>query len=1299
MSNANPSEWDIVSQCLREGVHAWMSQDMQATGIAVVKAGICEGLVAASVAKIATQYFEYGLEALLETRLELAAEFFAMSYVGHGATDGPEELMVASEAYLSLALRRVNHFMAEGCLHRAQQRAIVELDSQLSPAILHCRADLAGPEEASSYLEQALRLDPHPLARVNMLVDIARVTEHTADLGDAINQLYQAAMELQVLRPTSLAVAQINGWLLRGLRDLGLEAESEPASRALWGVLQGGFSVWRNTNDRMKGLSFVRESIRSGAPSEWVYDLGQGLGFIAKEALVRFEWEKAQANASAALLATISVLEDWDNPRFRALREESGDRSGSGDNPAILLSILATIAKHNEDFETSRTYFTEALAFQRHGGVDAIDEATYLRNLGSLECELKHFENAEQLLQRALTIAHRYDPDGNEEGAIYHNLSIVLLRRGGDRATAEGHAEMAIDRLNNPADQFASRVVIAYCRLLRGNIVETEALFNAAREFEDYYSGFADTLRTLAVTFEELDLIGWSKVLYLKLYQLQTGHLGDENGAIKTRLRLWHLALKSGNQREIRHWAQMIEQDGDTDESRERVALTSVDHAAAWEEKINQAAMLIGRGSFEDAERLLLLALTQDQPNHRYIAILHNLSAIASEQQDWNKFVHWVRWLLKHPDYASGTLKSAPWCIKLGKAMLELDDPEAATIYFRTALEVLERQSPTSVSVLEALRWLQQCEPNSLELNTRAASSYRTVLMATPHDRRLRLAIQYQEIPKMAARSLIHSGLPAEALRLLEECKAILLVANLDLSASHDPDVDALRSRLQSTEDALEALQRQSELSASESDEWVTLKREEANLLDRLLKAQIAADLPVLATAEEWRDALGEGTAYVSWAALGDSLLVGFVYEGNVCMWVMQLAEKSRGVNEDSVEDLLSDFLHLCDSGRSAPRVSWQHWAESAAEAYFPPEIRETLRSAKRVLLSPDARDWGLPLHLAWLDGDFLALQKPTSFVHSLSAYQRQQTICHLPADRSKALAVGINEFNQSTSSYADSVANSIGLDMNEPLESQMPPEDATYRAECVRLTRKLLDGKLEHAGLQIVVPSWERGKIRSILAWLEGAQASDSNFTAFVGEAQKAGRPRDERLCDLSEPVDEATIVAHFYGVAALVRTDARLDEVMARLPEAPVVHLSTHGIVDDIIPGHSGLFLQPVPKMQGLLTVESLRNIKLQARLVTLSACVTSLGQHGGAEGICGVAWGFLRSNARCVVSALESVGEVAAKQFMICLHARFASGDISMEAAILDTYREANAEGKAVHSWALFALYGDGTVCLYS
>jgi Tfp pilus assembly protein PilF len=118
----------------------------------------------------------------------------------------------------------------------------------------------------------------------------------------------------------------------------------------------------------------------------------------------------------------------------------------------------------------------------------------------------------------------------------------------------------------------------------------------------------------------------------------------------------------------------------------------------------------------------------------------------------------------------------------------------------------------------------------------------------------------------------------------------------------------------------------------------------------------------------------------------------------------------------------------------------------------------------------------------------------------------------------------------------------------------------------------------------------------------------------------------------------------------------EQQLDQLArtGRLREFGVLHLATHAQLDRRVPGQSALILaqnqlpDPVQRARdgqkvytGMLTVaDILRTWRLDADLVTLSACETGLGRDLGGEGYLGFTQALFRAHARSLLLSLWKV-----------------------------------------------------------
>ncbi len=133
---------------------------------------------------------------------------------------------------------------------------------------------------------------------------------------------------------------------------------------------------------------------------------------------------------------------------------------------------------------------------------------------------------------------------------------------------------------------------------------------------------------------------------------------------------------------------------------------------------------------------------------------------------------------------------------------------------------------------------------------------------------------------------------------------------------------------------------------------------------------------------------------------------------------------------------------------------------------------------------------------------------------------------------------------------------------------------------------------------------------------------------------------------------------VERLTGAAANEQNLGRLA-AGGRLGEFRYLHFATHGVLDDRHPMQSALILAPAgpgevrdggAARDGRLTAgEILRDWKLDAELVTLSACNTGLGRSAGGEGHLGFSQALFLAGARGLVLSLWEVDDASTALLM--------------------------------------------------
>jgi CHAT domain-containing protein len=213
------------------------------------------------------------------------------------------------------------------------------------------------------------------------------------------------------------------------------------------------------------------------------------------------------------------------------------------------------------------------------------------------------------------------------------------------------------------------------------------------------------------------------------------------------------------------------------------------------------------------------------------------------------------------------------------------------------------------------------------------------------------------------------------------------------------------------------------------------------------------------------------------------------------------------------------------------------------------------------------------------------------------------------------------------------------------------------------------------------------------------GGIASIATSVLFRGvqKVRLGGLPNLPGTGDEVEAVQSALKELHgpVLSHAAATETNFKRD---ASKP-LTVIHLAVHALADSKYPDRAALVLAPdrAAGEDGLLQVRGIRTLPISGtRLVTLSACDTSVGRTDGEEGVSSIVYAFLYAGARSAVATYWKVEDTATTDLMTAFYTGLGRGKSKAEAL-------RDAQLQLVHSqtdlsrpffWAAFNLMGDGS-----
>ena len=213
------------------------------------------------------------------------------------------------------------------------------------------------------------------------------------------------------------------------------------------------------------------------------------------------------------------------------------------------------------------------------------------------------------------------------------------------------------------------------------------------------------------------------------------------------------------------------------------------------------------------------------------------------------------------------------------------------------------------------------------------------------------------------------------------------------------------------------------------------------------------------------------------------------------------------------------------------------------------------------------------------------------------------------------------------------------------------------------------------------------------------------------------------QRLEDLPGAEQEAVNIAQIFKVSAITGDQATKAAIVRQMPQAKIIHLATHGLLDDFsgggVPGAIVLANSPAnspanssnsstnssgnsansansqaaPNVsqlnQGLLTATDILNLRLTSKLVVLSACDTGRGKITG-DGVIGLSRSFIAAGAASVLVSLWAIPDTSTAELMETFYQQLQSNPdeaLALQQAMITT----KAKHPHPQNWAAFTLIG--------
>ena len=190
------------------------------------------------------------------------------------------------------------------------------------------------------------------------------------------------------------------------------------------------------------------------------------------------------------------------------------------------------------------------------------------------------------------------------------------------------------------------------------------------------------------------------------------------------------------------------------------------------------------------------------------------------------------------------------------------------------------------------------------------------------------------------------------------------------------------------------------------------------------------------------------------------------------------------------------------------------------------------------------------------------------------------------------------------------------------------------------------------------------------------------------------SGTPK--QLSSLPAAEQEAKEIAKLFKTEAFTGSQATKEKILPKLSQARILHLATHGLLDEVkglgVPG--AIALAPSGNGQlndGLLTTNEILGLKLNAELVVLSACDTGRGQIT-SDGVIGLSRSLITAGTPSVIVSLWAVPDAPTAELMTEFYRNWRERKLNKAQALRQAMLKTMKNHPNPKNWAAFTLIGE-------
>lgn len=1078
-----------------------------------------------------------------------------------------------------------------------------------------------------------------------------------------------------------------------------MDAESLSRYRAAQALPETGGTPTTGSTDPASSRQAEWSALAQDASSTGNWQLAWWLLLETARAHTRArQWEPA-LEAYGAASALLDASESTDDGAATLVRVEG------------LLGRGGVLARQGAAAAAVST-FEEAIAATEQGLEGSLSLVRALQELGQFHAARGQIAEAQAILERSLAAAEATAP-GSVPLATSLRALAQLGSRTGNLDTAEEYANRAVQIHEQRAP---GSLTLAATLGLRGTLAAQRGQIAVATGLMERAAAIQERLDPggldLARTWNNLGIQAWLRgdlataesyyTRSLTLKQLsspedpslagslnnlgvvasQRGDLVAAEAYFERALAIWE--ARAPNSPEIgsslANLSSVAERRGNLDRAQaylERSLGYYRDRAPQSDEVAGALANLgtfkMTQGDFDAAEQAyeqaLAIAHQVAAAGPRVARIQHNRGSLASRRGDLAAAqAYYQEALVLKEQLAPGSLEVAKTLAGLGDVALRHEDLDAAEELFRRALALVERWAPNSIDAAELWSALGQIERARGQAEA-AVDSYTTAVatlerqvgrLGGSEDSRARFRAEYLGDYQDLIEVLLDLGRTAEAFQVLERSRArglLAMLAERDLVFALDLPAE-LEAERRTTNTARDRVQSQLLAASTEGDAGKAeklqarlreIEQQQGELRERILQVSprvAALEYPQPLDLLAAQASLDPGTLLLSYSVHPDqTVLFVLPAQGN-------LRAIKVPIGEPALRALVDQFREaIWASGSSSDELADLLAVGTELDRLLVLPAEAEIAVAERLLVVADG-----PLHLL----PFAAIPRPT-----------------------------IGE------SAGDHGPKAQFLIARKPIH--LAPSVTVY--EQLRRTRRTpgAAGELVAFG----DPSY-----------VDFDDSPASNTVPAADRTLRSAVARGWAFAPLPATRVEVEAIGRIWGEDAVVYLGENATEERAKqVGSAPrLLHFAVHGILDESFPLSSGLALslrgQPAPDQDnGLLEAwEIFEQVRLDADLVTLSACETGRGREVGGEGLIGLTRAFQYAGARAVLASLWSVADDSTAALMLRFYRNLRDGkskDEALRQAQLDLLSGRASvtrpggtivDTSAPHAWASFGLNGD-------